>query len=176
MQRTEIGYNAYMEWGSWTQPNLMNDGLDYLFDNKGYYVWGDMTTNDQMAALAAANLVATYSGGAYGTFYTNTGGVDMTGAFSTTVNFHTGQLTNFGFNVTGGANNASIAGASGFFTGGTSQFTITGGTWNINGDTAGTYTAGGSVYGAQAQAIGGVWSGSDQLETQRASGIFQGTR
>jgi hypothetical protein len=178
VQRTELGYNAYMEWGSWTQPISMTDtGSNvYRFDNKGYYVSGDMTTDAQMAALAAANLVATYSGSAYGTFYTNTGGVDMTGAFSTTVNFHTGQLTNFGFNVAGGGNNAGIAGAGGFFTGGTSQFTITGGTWNLNGDTAGTYTAHGSVYGAQAQAIGGVWSGSDQLDTQRASGIFQGTR
>jgi hypothetical protein len=175
MQRTELGYNAYMEWGSWTQPNLMNDGFyDYRFDNKGYYVWGDMTTNDQMAALAAANLVATYSGGAYGTFYTNTGGVDMTGAFSTTVNFHTGQLNNFQFNVAGGANTVTLTGGTGFFTGGSSQFDINGGTWSVNGGTGDTGTAYGSVYGDQAQAIGGVWQANGG--GNHAAGMFQGTR
>jgi len=177
MQSTELGYNAYMEWGSWTQPNIMTIGsMEYRFDNKGYYVWGDTTTDGQMAALASANLTATYSGSAYGTFWTAGGGADMTGAFSTAVNFGTGTLSNFGFSVAGGGNSASLSGATGAFTGGTSQFNINGGTWTINGDTAGTYTANGSVYGAQAQAIGGVWSGSDQLNTQRASGIFQGTR
>jgi hypothetical protein len=175
MQRTELGYNAYMEWGSWTQPTLMTDaGFNvYRFDNKGYYVWGDVTTNEQMAALAAANLVATYSGSAYGTYYTNTGGTDMTGTFGTTVNFHTGQLNNFGINVAGGGNTVTLTGGTGNFTGGTSQFDINGGAWSINGGTdAGS--AYGSVYGGQAQAIGGVWQANGGAG--QAAGMFQGTR
>jgi hypothetical protein len=176
MQRTEIGYNAYMEWGSWTQPSIMNNTADdYRFDNKGYYVWGDVTTNEQMAALAAANLVATYSGSAYGTYWTNTGGTDMTGTFSTTVDFHTGQLNNFQLNVAGGGNTVTLTGGAGNFTGGTSQFEIPDGSgaWSINGGTdAGT--AYGSVYGNQAQAIGGAWQANGGAN--HAAGVFQGTR
>lgn len=175
LQRTELGYNDYMEWGSWTQPNLMNaGGTDYRFDNKGYYVWGDMTTNDQMAALAAANLVATYSGTAYGTMWSAGGGTDMTGTFGTTVNFHTGQLNNFGINVHGGGNTVTLTGGTGDFPGGSSQFQLTGGTWSINGGTGDTGAASGSVYGAQAQAIGGAWQANGG--GNHAAGMFQGTR
>jgi hypothetical protein len=175
MQRTELGYNAYMEWGSWTQPMAMDTGGEiFYFDNKGYYVWGDVTTDAQMAALRAANLVAVYSGSAYGTYWTSTGGADMTGSFGTTVNFGTGELSGFGFNVSGGGHSASLVGGTGAFIGGTSQFLINDGIWTIveSGDASGTAT--GSVYGDQAQAIGGVWSMDG--EGSHASGIFQGTR
>ena len=176
MQRTEIGYNAYMEWGSWTQPNLMTyTTYNYFFNNKGYYVWGDMTTDVQMAALAAANLVATYSGTAYGTVWSSGGGTDMTGTFGTTVNFHTGQLNNFGINVHGGGNTVTLTGGTGDFPGSSSQFQLTGGTWSVNGGTTGQAgAASGSVYGAQAQAIGGAWQASGG--GNYAAGIFQGTR
>ena len=40
----ELGRNAYMEWGYWTRPIAMSDG-DYSFDNSGYYIRGDYTSD-----------------------------------------------------------------------------------------------------------------------------------
>ena len=192
LQRTEIGYNAYMEWGSWSQPALMNvrdygsEGYTgYKFDNPGYYIWGDVTTDTQMTALKTAGLSATYSGNAYGTYWTDTGGANMTGSFSTKIDIPVGSvpsLTAFGFSVSGGGQSVSYSGGTGSFTEPTSQFQITGGSWTmsntneiINGAIAG------SLYGDQAQAIGGRWGVSGRIagtegNNKHAVGIFQGTR
>ncbi len=174
-QHTELGYNACMEWGYWTQPIVMSDGTDdFYFDNKGYYVMGDYTTDSQRSGLAANNISGTYSGGAYGTYWTSAGGANMSGDFSTRVNFVAGSLSDFNLSVSGGGHSASVSGASGTFLGASSQFEInTGGDWQIDGN-PGTGVAEGSVYGANGEAIGGLWEIGDG--TSHAVGMFQGTR
>jgi len=177
MQRTEIGYNAYMEWGSWTQPSIMQMfESDYVFHNKGYYIWGDVTTDTQMAALRASGGSATYSGGAYGTYWTSGGGVNMTGTFSANANFGQGSLSGFGLNVSGGGYSVSLVGGSGSFGG--SSFQINDGTWSMTpiGSVpyTGTGSAAGAFYGPNAEHTGGVWRvGSPG---GYANGMFQGTK
>jgi len=64
LQRTELGYNSYMEWGYWIQPGSMTDGdCYYAFNNKGYYVWGDKT------ASLPSSFSGTFSGPAWGTVW-----------------------------------------------------------------------------------------------------------
>jgi TolB-like protein len=183
--RVELGYNAYTEWGYWTQPNAMSDGYgSYYFDTRSYYVWGDRTSDANMASLAAQSITGTYTGAAYGT-YTESGGqsltANMSGTFSSSVNFGAGTLSNFNIDVAGGGHSAVISGASGTFSGETSLFTInTGGQsqWKIDGADATTAAASGSVYGSTGQAIGGQWRIQQigDLSNKNVTGIFQGTR
>jgi hypothetical protein len=176
VRHTELGHNACMEWGHWTQPLVMSDGTDeFYFDNRGYYVLGDYTTDSQMSVLAANNISGTYSGGAYGTYWTPAGGANMSGDFSTRVNFAAGSLSDFNLSVLGGGHSASVSGSSGMFTGSSSQFEIDGatGAWQIDGS-PGTGAAAGSVYGPNGEAIGGSWEIGDG--TGHAVGMFEGTR
>jgi hypothetical protein len=175
MQRTELGYNAYMEWGSWTQPNpIYVTPYNYMFDNKGYYVWGDATTDLQMAALKAMGLSATYTGNAYGTSWTSTGGADMTGTFSANVDFVGAYVSNFNLSVSGGGHSASIASGYGGFSGNTSHFTLSGGTYTINALSGASGSAAGAVYGPNGEAMGGAWGMG--YGGYYANGIFQGKR
>ncbi|MCX5856044.1 MAG: FecR family protein [Deltaproteobacteria bacterium] len=182
VQHVKIDANSYMEWGSWTQPSAMSiagDSATYYYDNKGHYIYGDYTTDAQMLALKNQSLSATYSGNAYGTYWTSGGGANMTGSFGTSVNFaaSSSQISNFNVSVAGGGHTTEISGATGSFSGSSSEFSVntTTGSWKIDGASVPTYKkAGGSVYGSSGQAIGGIWgvkNGSD-----RATGIFQGTR
>jgi hypothetical protein len=179
VQHTELGHNAYMEWGYWLQPSAMSDGMnDFYFDNIGYGIFGDYTTEARMIDLAANDISGTYSGSAHGTFWTPTGGANMDGTFSSHVCFNSGSITDFGLSVSGGGHSASISGASGAFTGPTSQFAINGntGTWEIDGLTPDTKAASGSVYGSNGDAMGGVWEIHHSATSKHAVGVFQGTR
>ena len=177
---TELGYNGYMDWGYWTQPQPMSNGIyTYAFIDRGYYVEGDVTTDAQMAALKTNGVVGTYVGKAYGT-YSYSGGVDHyympNGTFSATVNFSTQSISNFNFNVTDGTHTASVTGATGSFSGSTSQFNVTGGTVSLTGSTTPIHKSTGSIYGSNGQAIGGIWGISGGTGYPSAAGIFQGTR
>ncbi len=179
--RVELGYNAYTEWGYWTQPNAMSDGYgSYYFNEKSYYVWGDRTSDANMSSLAAQSITGTYSGAAYGTYTLSSqptpSTADMSGTFSSSVNFGSGTLSGFNINVSGGGHSASISGASGTFSGGTSVFSINtaSGTWTFDGEPPDTAAANGSVYGSSGQAIGGQWNMKSGSAT--ATGIFQGTK
>jgi hypothetical protein len=176
LSKTELGYNAYMEWGYWTEPVAVTiAGADYYFDNRGYYLWGDVTTDAQMASLKSAGLNATYSGTAYGTNWTSGGGVNMTGIFSCNVNFASPSLSNFTMSVSGGGSSASISGASGTFSGNTSEFTLSGGTWKLNSNTPTSTSGIGSIYGANGEAIGGIWKMTNST-IDAAHGSFQGDK
>ncbi|MBN2254655.1 MAG: hypothetical protein JW736_03025, partial [Deltaproteobacteria bacterium] len=149
--------SSYMEWGNWTQPTAMtvtDDGnsLDHLFDTQGYYVWGDYT--DAMPQTGSY----IYSGPAYGTILYSNSAANMTGEFSTDVNFASGTLSNFGLTVAGGGYSASISGETGNIA--SNAFTLNNdGTWILNGFTLTTdpKSAYGSFYGPNAEAMGGVW-------------------
>jgi hypothetical protein len=183
---TIIGSNAYMEWGEWTQTNAMTTSNGtYYFNNNGAYVWGTPTTDAEMNDLRKIPTGAgTYSGNAWGTYFTTGGGTSMTGTFSGTVNFTSNQVTNFNVNVSdGNSKSVSISSATGNFSttaGQKSTFLIDSatGTWKINNTTLGTGDtnkgASGTVYGNTGQYIGGVWTvgkGSDL-----ATGGFQGKK
>jgi hypothetical protein len=175
MQRTELGYNAYMEWGSWTQPNTMNiGGTNYIFDNKGYYVWGDVTADAQMAALRANDLSATYSGIAHGTVWSGTGGIDQSGTFSMNVNFSpsTDNISSFQVWVGSVGNTTGMSGGTGTITG--SSFSVTSTNVYVNGSAGSSGSANGAFYGPNAEQAGGVWNvnGSGGY----ANGMFQGTK
>jgi len=188
VSRTEIGHNPYMEWGYWTQQTVTmtdNFGNDNWVNNRGYYIAGDNTPD-----ISALNQVWTYFGGAEGTYWTANGGlpdggINMTGSFGATVNFGltSNQITAFNLavsdSVTG--NNVAIANATGSFAGGgSSHFALDGGagTWKINGTNAELKNGYGSVYGPNAEAIGGVWGVKAYIspDYQYATGIFHGTR
>jgi hypothetical protein len=159
---TKISSNAYMEWGTWTQPtNMLINGTNYSFKNKGAYVWGDVTTDAQMATLKSNTTTGVYSGTAWGTMFGGNGaGTDMTGSFSAVVNFASPAVTNFNLSVANGSNAVAITNASGSFTGSTSHFTISpsSGNWTINSTSATDKAAYGSVYGTNGNAIGGPWT------------------
>jgi len=171
MSITELGHNAYMEWGYWTQTNPMFDtlSLNSWVDNRGYYIAGDNTCDIQHLSGNIFN----YSGGAEGTYWTAGGGANMTGSFNATVNFSNPDVTDFDLSVSGGGHSASIANATGPLSSG-SQFLVSGGTWRIDGTPPSVAKAGGSVYGPDAQAIGGLWRMAAPLNL--ATGIFHGTR
>lgn len=184
--RVELGYNAYTEWGYWTQPNPMSYGgsSSYYFDTRNYYIWGDRTSDANMSSLAAQNITGTYTGTAYGTYtWGDLASVvaNMSGTFGTSVDFGAGTLSNFNLSVTGGGHSAAITGASGTFSGGTSSFTINGGTgtWTVDGAAAiaAASAASGSVYGSTGQAIGGQWKTQKSGDSyNNVTGIFQGTK
>lgn len=171
ISRTELDHNAYMEWGYWTQTVPMWDGMfNNWVDNRGYYIAGDNTLD-----TSALNQVWTYSGGAEGTYWTAAGGENMTGSFNATVNFGISEITGFNLAVSGGGHSFSITNASASLTGPTgSDFVLSYPDWLLDGVTP-TKTAGyGSVYGPNAEAIGGVWGAA--TASAYANGIFHGTR
>ena len=187
IQTVDLGSNAYMEWGYWTQTQAMpaTDGNSYYFDNRGYWIFGDIPSESTMSLLKANNISGIYNGTAFGTYWTSTGGADMSGSFSAAINFGAAvPITNFELYISGNDHTVKISGAEGQFTDpqNSSHFVLpsggANGTWKIDGveADAGTYTknAYGSVYGPNAEAMGGVWK-IDASGTH-ATGIFQGVR
>ncbi|MBW1677642.1 MAG: FecR domain-containing protein [Deltaproteobacteria bacterium] len=176
----ELGHNAYIEWGYWTQPIAMSDDTNnYYFDNRGYYIFGDHTTDARMCDLALNNVSGTYSGAAHGTYWTAGGGANMLGDFRANVNFASASISNFKVDVSGGGHSVLIDGASGGFSGSQFQIMPSTGTWKIDGTktTIDDYKeARGSVYGPNGEAIGGVWKLDKDDESGHATGMFQGTR
>jgi hypothetical protein len=181
---TEIGHNQYMEWGYWTQTNefIINSYYHY-FDNKGYYIAGYPTPDDVVAGFHGE---VSYSGDAWGTYFTTGTGVDMRGNFSCNVNFDNGSINNFTLKVWQNPSSQSgyhayIVGASGNFA--SSHFNIdTGtGTWELYNASEGyTYNpsykgAHGSLYGPNGQYIGGAW-GMYECSNNGAVGIFKGSK
>jgi hypothetical protein len=169
--------NTNMSWGFWTrtEPMISNGEAEYLVDNRGYYIYGNNTSNADMSSLASNTAWWQYSGGAEGTYWTDAGGTLMGGNFSSKVNFSTGEIKEFDLYVEGGVevvHFAQVEGASGSF-GETSHFSLSGGTASIGAsETGGVFQAYGSFYGSAAQSMGGVWNIEDTYNNKHASGIF----
>ncbi|MBW2019208.1 MAG: hypothetical protein JRI65_04210 [Deltaproteobacteria bacterium] len=170
----QIGSNSYQQWGSWTTAgNLINvGGVYYKINNKGYYIFGDYTPDANVSGISG-----TYSGNAWGTYWSLAGGTDMTGTFSCDVNGSSGTISNFTMSVSGGGKSASISGASGSFN--SSSFDISGGTWELNDGVSPWTPTGkschGSLYGPNGEYIGGAW-GMYYDSSNGAAGIFQGSK
>ena len=182
-----IGRDEFMDWGYWTVPQIMTSpsGDQYAVDNRGYYVEGDSTHDDEMAALAANNVTGSYTGTAHGTYWTDSGGADMSGSFKARVDFAKKEISDFGLSVSGGGHSATITEAGGkFHSNNSSEFFIDpntpGSVWQIDGkDALSTKKeAYGSVYGESGQKMGGVWKMDAPKENgeAHATGLFEGSR
>jgi hypothetical protein len=182
IQDTSIGSNDYMKWGYWTMTELVTIGTeDYYINNKAYYLIGQATDNlDRVRNLGNV----TYSGSAWGTFWSAAGGADMSGSFNTKVNFNSGALTDFNLSVSGGGRSASISGAGGniyeygnLANNSCSHFDIdhASGEWKLDGVAPVYKAAQGTLYGPNGEHIGGVW-GMYGNSSEGAAGIFQGSR
>lgn len=181
-----LGRDNFMNWGYWTVPQTLTSpsGDQYAVDNRGYWVEGDSTHDDEMAALAANQITGTYNGTAHGTYWTDSGGIDMSGPFKARVDFAKKKISDFGLSVSGGGHSATIAEAAGGFFGSTSQFFIdpntAGSTWQIDGQDAALNKkeAYGSIYGRNGEKIGGVWKmdAPNSGGEAHATGLFEGSR
>ncbi|MBU3948191.1 MAG: FecR family protein [Proteobacteria bacterium] len=172
---SELGHNVYLEWGYWTQTAPMNvNSYSYVVDNRGYYIVGDPTLANDMAILHNLGGWWSYTGGAEGTFWTNTGGDSMTGSFDAKVNFMENDISEYNLSVTGGGHSASVTDASGVLTNESPNFSLSGGNSAIDGQQA-TFSAYGSFYGPAAQGIGGAWSINPVSTGGHATGIFHGS-
>lgn len=182
----KIGRDAFMDWGYWTVPLTFTSpsGDTYTIDNRGYYVEGDSIHDDEMAALAANQVTGTYTGTAHGTYWTDSGGADMSGSFKAYVDFAKKEVSDFGLSVSGGGHSATIIEARGKFSGDNGEFWIDpysqGSVWQIDGQDAiaDHKEAFGSIYGEKGQKIGGVWkldapNGDGEAH---AAGLFEGSR
>ena len=171
ISHAELGNRGgYLEWGYWTMPDSFTIGdTTYLIDNRGYYIFGDDTSSMPTTSTA------TYSGDAYGTYWSSGGGTDMTGSFSCSVNFGTAAISDFHISVDGGGKSAFIEdGSCTYNSDGT--FSISNGTWNLNGaaDPPDHTMCHGSFYGSTAGSIGGAW-GMDK-GNEGVVGIFEGEK
>ena len=115
------------------------------------------------------------------TYWTSTGGVNMTGSFScyVTLSGGAGSVSNFNLSNSSGPGgvSASITGASGTI-GSDAHFNINTktGVWSLNGASLATENprrAAGSLYGPTATGIGGVWGMS--TDSAAAAGVFHGS-
>ena len=178
---TTITRFSYLEWGYATVPqSFPADGSNYVFDNRIYWLFG---ANTPAATLAGLTGTAAYSGKAYGTYWSAGGGANLTGTFRSNVNFaaSTNQISNFSYSVQDKTSSptvqASITGASGTI-GTDAHFTINPGTgvWDLNGATPDQKSAVGSVYGANADSLGGVLGMYNSVLKTGLSGSFQGDK
>ena len=185
IEKTMYGINDYMEWGFWTQPLGMSDGIEqYSFNNRGYYFSGEYTADDQINALSTGTMTGTYNGKAYGTHFTPDGESVMSGLFRAKVDFSSGTLSDFDVSVKGCGHSATIFDASGSFssTSPLSEFTIDGtsGQWTLDDIAADYGEAIGTMLGPGAEAIGGIWemAATDDITdtVHQVSGMFQGAR
>ncbi len=144
--------------------------------DSGWWLQGLATPE---ASIATQTGSALYTGGAHGTMYeAGPGGTELTGAFSTTVNFDTARVEDFNLNVNdGGSNAAAISGAGGEIAA-DGTFDLSGGVWTMNtsdGTTNADHKEGhGRFFGPNAEEIGGDWAmkGNDT----GVVGVFGGNR
>jgi len=183
---TELGSNSYMVWGHWNdtdemvrQSNPTAPSGHYVFEPIGYFVYGDVTTTEQMAAITVADTTVTYTGDASGTHAANPS-VTMTGSFTATVDIFPGlaEIADFDLTVTGGGHSATIDSAIGHFFDG-SEFEIFSGIWQVDGAEIGVddiIYATGSLYGPAAESMGGIFLIEKDTGTNSVEGIFAGSQ
>lgn len=179
------GATPYMEWGAW---DLNNPAARFYVTggaspgdvalSRGYVVTGQLTPSADLASLRAGNVQATYTGNASGVYYLNTTPAqNISGTFSTQIDFGTDQISNMNLNFTapgitmGTTGFAGILNADGTFSV-TSPLVITS-------PGAGTHSGSvtGATFGANAAAVGGTWEMSTVgTDVEGATGEFHGIR
>ncbi len=170
-----------MEWGTWKIANSFAyaDSSNGTIDNHAYYLKGTPTPED----FNLGNTNYTYAGDAGGTWWTDAGGIALSGTFSYQIN--NTAITDFDLNVVDNTASPSYGVSIENATVGMSDnsFSITGGIWEFHrttaAATAATYkSASGSLYGPNAESVGGVWGmrEDDTTSSLAASGYFEGSK
>jgi len=173
-----LGQNSYMEWGFWRMSTWVpGDGSNPTFavTDRAYYIDGLSTPDAAVAGMAGAY---TYAGPAWGTYFDGYGGKDMIGAFTSEINMTSRTVTKFDMGVASlpaeVVYTAAIIGASGSFIGSSGEFKISGGVWNLNGQPPVSASCTGSLFGPNAEHMGGAWSMAGVGNA--AVGIFVGDK
>jgi len=168
----ELQRFTYLSLGYFTMPlTLSVGGSTYTQDNRGYAVFGYNTPS-----IASILGTGTYSGNAYGTYWTSTGGVNMQGYFSAQVDFGSKSITSYNMDVYSDAINAKISNATASI-GADGHFDISGGSWVLNSKNLAStdyMTAHGSFYGPAAEYMGGNWAMLNKVTNEGAVGIYGG--
>jgi len=178
-----VGYNSYQEWGYWLMktPFKADDGKWYGINNKAWWIVGDPTPYENIAGFHGT---VRYTGKAYDTYWTGSGGVDMSGNFECNVNLNlsSNQITGLDLSVSNSSQgySASISGEKATFDTNSTHFVSSDvGTWTLtnpnNSGTPGKRKLYGSLYGPKGENIGGTWA--MEFNSQNAAvGIFGGKR
>ena len=122
----------------------------------------------------------TYAGSAWGTYFDGGGGTDMVGTFTCEIDMTANAVTDFDMSVSGaGSRSASINNASGSFIGSSGEFNITGGNWFLSNPSPVSpvsTSCTGSLFGPNAEHMGGAWAMDVGSGNNAAVGIFVGDK
>jgi len=188
-----LGQNSYMEWGFWAMSLWVSDGSspypkEFAVTDRAYYIDGLVTPDAAVAGMAGAY---TYAGPAWGTYFNGGGGTDMTGIFSCAIDMTSKTVTDFDMSVSKTMGpSATIGNATGSFVGSSGEFKITGGDWSLTVYPSapmpivvgGVIQAGasasctGSLFGPNAEHMGGAWAMDKGSGNHAAVGIFVGDK
>jgi hypothetical protein len=177
-----------MEWGFWAMSKWVpTTPAPYSFavTDRAYYLDGLVTPDTAVGGMTGTY---TYAGSAWGTYFEGGGGTDMIGSFACDIDMTAKAVTDFDMSVSGGGKSAIINNASGSFTGASGEFKITGGDWSLNNPSpmsivsAGVLQSGasascnGSLFGPNAEHMGGAWAMDYGAGNNAAVGIFVGDK
>ena len=184
-----LGQNSYMEWGFWAMSRWVPlTPPAYAVTDRAYYLDGLVTPDAAVAGMAGSY---TYAGPAWGTYFCGGGGTDMVGYFSCGIDMTSKTVTDFDMSVSKAMGpSAIISNASGSFIGASSEFKITGGDWSLSIYPSpsmpivvgGVIQAGasasctGSLFGPNAEHMGGAWAMDAGSGNNAAVGIFVGDK
>ncbi len=172
-----LGENSYMEWGFWAMSRWVPLTFpSYAVTDRAYYLDGLVTPDAAVAGMSGAY---TYAGSAWGTYFNGFGGTDMVGFFTSEINMTAKTVTDFDMSVSGGGRSAFIGNASGSFIGSSGEFKITGGTWELSNQStfnAVSRSCTGSLFGPNAEHMGGAWAMDAGNNNNAAVGIFVGNK
>jgi hypothetical protein len=174
-----LGENSYMKWGFWAMSRWVPttpSPYSYAVTDRAYYLDGVTTPDDAVAGMAGSY---TYAGSAWGTYFDGGGGTDMVGTFNCGIDMTARTVTNFDMSVSGGGKSASIINATGSFNGSSGEFNITGGTWELGNPSPlipVSKSCTGSLFGPNAEHMGGAWAMDYGSGNNAAVGIFIGDK
>jgi len=172
-----LGENSYMEWGFWAMSRWVPlTPPSYAITDRAYYLDGLVTPDAAVAGMAGSY---TYAGSAWGTYFDGGGGKDMVGWFACGIDMTARTVMDFDMLVSGGGSSASITNASGSFIGSSGEFKITGGTWELGNPSplnAVSRSCTGSLFGPNAEHMGGAWAMDAGDNNNAAVGIFVGDK
>jgi hypothetical protein len=183
-----LGQNSYMQWGFWAMSRwvpTVPDPYSFAVTDRAYYVDG-FTTPDAVVTGMAGDY--TYAGSAWGTYFNGARGTDMVGTFACQIDMTAKTVTDFDILVSGGSYSASINNASGSFIGASGEFKITGGDWTLSNPSpmsivsngvlqpGASASCNGSLFGPNAEHMGGAWAMDYGSDNNAAVGIFVGDK
>ena len=178
--------NEYTQWGTWELGVAETyEGEVYGFNEKGYYLTGNVTPATTVQSYVGSNTQFTYNGSVIGSIQSYTYD-EVTGDYSEEI---AGDITNGSFNAT-------VDFGAGTIQGNISFDTTNGDSWSADVDTSLTFsdsyfetpyssydstnmtstTLSGAFYGNDMEAVGGEFDIYNSDNGQYAVGVFEGKR